>query len=332
MANNLETTPGFVPFTTVAFKGVSTINGAPVNRSNAGYKTVGGIIDGSDSNNSGLTASFGVVVSSLPANESGLFVIGKPAGYLPVGVLMFDAGIAQNDPAKSDYFLQNLPVTAIYEGTVRYQSWTKTQTGSIDPIKGCQIIYRTTTGGTAGCAIGAIEFLPAGQAIPTSFASFPGYVVEVTSQFGVEIEMNFDNSADNEIAALLPYGVPFVKTVTITSSAAATAVPIIPDTAVPAGKKVYVTGFIGKVNGATVWATTATVAVQDTAGSPVAGITCAVAAMTANALLGLNTANVTVAAPVSTGVGFTAAKGISLKGDANGTGSDFVVTVTGYIA
>ena len=61
-------------------------------------------------------------------------------------------------------------------------------------------------------------------------------------------------------------------------------------------------------------------------------MTYAVAGMTANALLGLTSANVTVAPAISLGTGFTAAKGLQIVGNANGTGSDFVVTVVGYIA
>jgi len=142
---------------------------------------------------------------------------------------------------------------------------------------------------------------------------------------------NFDELYANSVLALSA-GTPFRRTVTITSAAAATAIPILTDAEVGTGKKVYINQAIGNVNGATLWATTATVAIQDTAGAPVAGVTYAVAGMTANATLYLNTANVTVAAPVSQGAGFTAGKGISLKGNANGTGSNFIVTVTGYIA
>lgn len=331
----IESTPGFTPFSTVAFKGVATQNGQAVNRSNAGYKTVGGVIDTNDSNNSGLTANFGIVVSrdvATPA-EAGLFAIGKPSGYVAAGVLMFDAAVAQNDPAKSGYFLQGVPVSVIYEGTVRYQSWTKTQTGAIDPIPGCQIIYRTTTGGTAGCDIGAIEFLPAGTAIPTSFAAFPGYVVEYDSKtLSAVIECEFDNNADAEKSSILPFGTPFKATATLTSAAAATPVTLLADANVPAGKKVYITGFFAKVNGATVWATTANVYVKDNAGSPVTAITMAVAALTANAFVGLTTTNITVADPVALNTGLTAAKGLQLVANANGTGSDLVVTVTGFIA
>jgi len=327
-----ENTSG-LPFTgNLPFKGSAYVNGEPVNRTNAGYKTIGGYIDSGDSNNTGLVANFGVVVSSLPANDGCLFVIGCPAGYVPRGVLAADNGVLQNEPAKSGYMLQSIPVTVQYEGTSRYASWTTTQTGSLAaPVPGCQIIYRYTTGGTAGCDIGGIEFIPSGAALPTSFASFPGYVIEYTSQNGVAIEMNFDTSVDNETFSILALsGIPFRKTVTITSAAAATSVPILTDAQVGPGKKVYINQAIGNVNGSTGWATTATVAIQDT--SAVAGITYAVAGMTSNATLFPNTANVTLAAPVSQGAGFTAGKGISLKGDANGTGSNFVVTATGFIA
>jgi len=328
-----ENTAG-MPYTgNLAFKGSATVNGEPINRSNAGYKEIGGYIDANDSNNTGPVATFGVVVSSLPANDPTLFVIGCPAGYIPRGIIATDNAVLGNEPAKSGYMLQGIPVTIGYEGTFRYNGLVATQTNAtVTPLIGYQAIFRATSAGTGATPIGAIEFIPDGQAIPTGWMSVPGYIAEFTSQNGVALEINFDTSISNEAGSLLPYGTPFVKTVTITSAAAATAIPIIPDSAVPAGKKVYVTQAIGNVNGATVWATTATVAIQDTAGSPVAGVTYAVAGMTANATLYLNTANVTVAAPVSQGAGFTAAKGISLKGNANGTGSDFIVTVTGFIA
>jgi autotransporter-associated beta strand protein len=160
----------------------------------------------------------------------------------------------------------------------------------------------------------------------------PGYVVSYDTANGdCKIELNFDNNVDHEKADLFTLsGTPFRRTVTITSAAAATAIPILTDAEVGVGKKVYINQAIGNVAGATVWATTATVAIQDTA--DVAGITYAVAGMTANATLFPNTANVTLATVVSRGLGFTAGKGISVKGNANGTGSDYVVTVTGFIA
>lgn len=130
---------------------------------------------------------------------------------------------------------------------------------------------------------------------------------------------------------LTEVGVPFTVSGTITSAAAATAVVLLPEASVPAGKKVYVTGFSAKVNGATLWGTTATVKIQDTNGTPVDFATLAVAGLTANAFLGPYTANVTAEAAFSTFTGGTAAKGLQLKGNANGTGSPLVVTVTGII-
>ncbi len=93
----------------------------------------------------------------------------------------------------------------------------------------------------------------------------------------------------------------------------------------------YITGFHAKVNGATLWATTATVKIQDTNSSAVDFVTMAVAALTANAFVGPTTTNVTAEPAFSLGTGGTAAKGLQIKGNANGTGSNLVVTVTGFI-
>jgi hypothetical protein len=123
---------------------------------------------------------------------------------------------------------------------------------------------------------------------------------------------------------------PFCKTATITSAAAATAVSLLADSEVPTGKKCYVTGFIGRVNGTTVWATTATVKIQDTNSSAVDFVTMAVAALTSQARVYPGTANVTTENAMANGTGGTASKGLQLKGDANGTGSDLIVTVTGF--
>jgi hypothetical protein len=125
--------------------------------------------------------------------------------------------------------------------------------------------------------------------------------------------------------------VPFMVTATITSAAAGTAVNLLPDSSVPAGRKAYITGFVAKVATGSNWATTATVKIQDTNGTPVDFFTIAVAALTSGAQLNTNTANVTSAAAFYNGTGGTAAKGLQLKGDVNGTGSDLTVTVHGFI-
>ena len=129
-------------------------------------------------------------------------------------------------------------------------------------------------------------------------------------------------------------GIPFRKTVKIVSTAAGTAVPIIPAASVPGTSKIFVTDMLAVVSDSTAWATTGTIVkIQDTAGTPVVGVTMAVAALTANAKLNLCTANVTLGDAVKKGTGFTVAKGLNLVGDADfGAGSDLYVTVCGFIA
>ena len=127
-------------------------------------------------------------------------------------------------------------------------------------------------------------------------------------------------------------GVPFVATATVTSTTSATATSLLPATAVPTGKKVYVTGFVAKVNGATAWTTTSTVKIQDTNSSAVDFFTIAVAALTGNAELRPGTSNVTSENAYVLGSGSTAAKGLQVKANANaGAGSNLVVTVWGII-
>ncbi|TGL39638.1 hypothetical protein EHQ53_14040 [Leptospira langatensis] len=134
------------------------------------------------------------------------------------------------------------------------------------------------------------------------------------------------------ITQLEAAGIPFVRTVQLTSAAAATPVSIVADSEIPAGYKVYVDHVSVKVNGATNWATTANVKIQDTNGTPVDFMTYLVAALTGNAFVGLTSANVTVENALALQTGGTAGKGLQIKGDANGTGSTLYVTVYGRIA
>ena len=124
-------------------------------------------------------------------------------------------------------------------------------------------------------------------------------------------------------------GRSFMKKAVLTSAAAATPVPLLTDVEVGSGKKAYVSKIYFSVNGATKWATTANVTLQDTAG--VVGATVAVAGLIANAMIDEGDTNVTLAAPIADGAGFTTAKGLDITGDANGTGSDLIVTVFCFI-
>ena len=123
----------------------------------------------------------------------------------------------------------------------------------------------------------------------------------------------------------------FKKTATLTSAAAATPVHLLTDAEVGAGKKAYVSKIFFSVDGGVNWATTATVTLRDTAASPVVGATVAVAGLVANAMIDEGNTNVTLAAPVADGAGFTTAKGLDIAGNANGTGSNLLVTVFGCI-
>jgi len=124
----------------------------------------------------------------------------------------------------------------------------------------------------------------------------------------------------------------FHETVTLTSAAAATAVNIIPDARVGPSRKVYVMGWVSKVSGATNWATTATITIEDTSAVAFSTITVNAATTNGNVVAGpFSNSNVALNDPMAIGSGGTAAKGLQLKGDANGTGSDLKVTVWGVI-
>lgn len=126
----------------------------------------------------------------------------------------------------------------------------------------------------------------------------------------------------------------FSRTCTITSAAAATPVNCLTDADVPLTKSAHVMGWHAKVNGATAWATTASCYLADTSGAGGTGVifvTAAVAALTGNAFVGDHSANITQSAAYARNLGGTADYGLQIACDANGTGSDLVVTIYGVI-
>jgi hypothetical protein len=176
----------------------------------------------------------------------------------------------------------------------------KTSTGAVTIGPGT-----VTISGTLGAAL--------------AFGGFKGTGVGTPSASGDIATKGYVDAAAPEIW--------FTRTCTITSAAAATPVNCLADAAVPAAAKVYLMGFHAYVNGATPWATTATCAIGDTVSVTYA--TVAVAAMTANAYITDTTANVTLGDAFQRNLGGTTAKGVQISCNANGTGSDFVVTVFG---
>lgn len=144
----------------------------------------------------------------------------------------------------------------------------------------------------------------------------------------VDIQEEVD-AAEVSIAAITAEaGIPFKATATLTSAAGATEVVLLADAKVPAGKKVYLHSIFASVDGATEWAAVTKVSVKDSA--DVEGASFAVGDLLANA--NLTIADATLADPIAQGVGFTAEKGLEIVADANGTGSNLIVTVFGYIA
>ena len=128
----------------------------------------------------------------------------------------------------------------------------------------------------------------------------------------------------------------FIRTVTITSTGAGTAVTILSDAEVGTGRKVYVTDVYGCVAGATGWSggSFTSMAVQDTNSSPVAFFTIPVADVNAaNEKVFRQSTTVSVENAWVRMTGGTSGKGLVLVGNANAAaGSDVILTVIGHIA
>jgi len=138
--------------------------------------------------------------------------------------------------------------------------------------------------------------------------------------------------ADNAITTAKEVATPFNVTGILTAAAAATPVILLADALVPAGKKVYITGILVVVNGETAWTdvTATVVTIEDTAGAD--AVTIAKGGLTANAVLDLATADITLSDPIKKQTGLGTAKGIQVKADAVfGAGSDLLVNVFGVI-
>jgi hypothetical protein len=157
MQNNL-------PFNTVYFKGSGLPNGVPVYIPQQGLFTLGGYQSASDL---GGNAYFGALMSSNPLDPDGAMFVGIPSGYVIRGVVIYDSGVAENDPAKPNYILQGAPITVLFHGAMWFYSWNKTGLGSIDPVPGAVMMTNNTTG--------EIQFLPAiATSAPTGWTILNG--------------------------------------------------------------------------------------------------------------------------------------------------------------
>lgn len=116
------------------------------------------------------------------------------------------------------------------------------------------------------------------------------------------------------------------RVVTLTSALAGTAVEILSDADVGAGKRAYILDIDGRVNGATAWIGVTNIKVKDN--SNVDQITIDGAPLAANYHFHKSTTSVTLESPVYLGTGGTLASGMKLVGSSNGTGSDLIVIMT----
>lgn len=131
------------------------------------------------------------------------------------------------------------------------------------------------------------------------------------------------------IASAVQSGASFFKACTLTSAAAATPVVCLSAADVPASLSARLATWHAYVNGGTGWGTTTSCVIEDTSGNDL--VTIAVAAMTSNTFIDDGSANVTKEARYRLGTGGASDAGLQISCNANGTGSDLVVTLSGSI-
>lgn len=147
----MQNTSG-LPFTSVGFKGGALQNGIPVVAQGRAPQTKGGILSPANTTTSGY--GFGSILSVLPAapNE---FYYGLVTSGVVAGILQFDGGIAQNDPAHASYPLLGQPITVGYLGAYVYNTWSKADSATIDPVIGAVVQFNNTTGAISFKASGS---------------------------------------------------------------------------------------------------------------------------------------------------------------------------------
>jgi hypothetical protein len=170
-----------LPFTAPGYKGGANINGKPVVAQGEAPQSYGGILSTNNTTASG--GVFGVVLSRFPATPNELYV-GLTTSGVVAGILQFDGGIAQNDPAHSFYPILGQPVAVGYRGPYAYDNIPLTATGAIAPVPGAVVIFNNTDG--------HIETLPSGSSAPTGWTVLNANVVN-TDELGLQgtiLQMN----------------------------------------------------------------------------------------------------------------------------------------------
>lgn len=126
-----------------------------------------------------------------------------------------------------------------------------------------------------------------------------------------------------------PTAATFFRTCTLTSAAAATPVVCLAAADVPASLSAKLAKWSAYVNGGSGWGTVTSCVIEDTAGNDL--ISMAMAALAGDTFIDDGSANVTKEARYRLGTGGAVDEGLQISCNANGTGSDLVVVLSGSI-
>ena len=166
------------PFSSASFFGSAKVNGIPVWNHQLPV-TVGGIMGDT------VTAAppkFGRLVSINPSNPD-VFLMGIPSGAYPVGILIMDPAIQENEPGAFDVYVDGRPATACIFGMVQFNSWDVSGTGvSAKPGVNQKVAANVTTG--------EIAFFPRTTTVPATHKELNAAVVSKAGPNGVTVFFN----------------------------------------------------------------------------------------------------------------------------------------------
>ena len=134
---------------------------------------------------------------STPATGCGItmaVVSSGVYGSVPRGVTIYDASVAENDPAKPNYIIQGASITLMYQGQIWLKTWigASTWTGGTTGLVTTQDSSGVTlTGALASPVLGAvvvasnvtgeIGFLASGSSAPTGYSIISATVKSVST-------------------------------------------------------------------------------------------------------------------------------------------------------
>ena len=112
-------------------------------------------------------------------------------GSVPRGMTMYDAGVAEVDPAKPNYIIQGAPITLMYRGQIWLKTWigatTWSGTGGVtydangtvltgalaSPVLGAVVVASNVTG--------EVGFLASGSSAPTGYSIISASIKSVST-------------------------------------------------------------------------------------------------------------------------------------------------------